>query len=179
MTVSPLLAPVLPLSDIGLSLLPLFRAFWSPEAPRAKLNGFLPRCRPSDPKDDGAGIHQVPHGVAPVEGIAEYVSVPLHGPRPFFAAALSRAPFAPSKPIRTIRLIQSRRRLFCIVTYLLRTVLTLLSWSHPPDRPQSRSSAVPPASSPVFSCVPVAYPGPLFPAFLRQIELLVCCPTHT
>lgn len=34
----------------------------------------FPRRRPSQgrsPKDDGAGIHQVPHGVAPVEGIAE------------------------------------------------------------------------------------------------------------
>lgn len=37
MAVSPLLAPVLPLSNFG-----LFLASWSPEAARAKLNGFCP-----------------------------------------------------------------------------------------------------------------------------------------
>ncbi|KAK3499170.1 uncharacterized protein B0T23DRAFT_391819 [Neurospora hispaniola] len=65
MTMSPLLAPVLPLSDIGLSLLP---RSWHSGVPRRRaqstsstiLRGVMARVSPRSP-----------HGVVPVEGIAE------------------------------------------------------------------------------------------------------------
>ncbi|EGZ74706.1 hypothetical protein NEUTE2DRAFT_55184 [Neurospora tetrasperma FGSC 2509] len=54
-TMSPLLAPVLPLSDIGLSLLP---RSWHSGVPRAKLYGFHVVDHPKG--GDGAGIPSEP-----------------------------------------------------------------------------------------------------------------------